>query len=82
MALVDDTEAERLSGVAAPRSQDPDSRARAFNAKVLSGRLRAATRQITDHEGGGVLMPVDLDEKSNRPVLEVLQAYVVISTSA
>ena len=50
-----------------------DSIARAFNARVLSGRLRSAVRTLTDQSGGGVRQPDDLCSKSGRPVWQVLQ---------
>ena len=42
--LVDDTEAESRLRAGRDRMQTPESKARAFNAKVLSGRLRAVVR--------------------------------------
>ena len=73
-ALVDDTESlllERSHPVV--RAHTPESEARVFNSKVLSGRLRSAVRGITARDGGGVYQPDDLDSKTGRPVLEVLQ---------
>jgi len=54
-ALVDDTEAESLARVGTPPEPDEETRARAFNARVLSGRLRSAVRALTNRDGGGVL---------------------------
>ena len=73
-ALVDDTEAEVFSLAGSNRAPvDDEKKARAFNAKVLSGRLKQATRQLTQAEGGGVLSVDGACTKTGRPVLEVLE---------
>ena len=72
-ALVDDTELEVLQKVSASRAPDDETRARSFNARVLSGRLNSAVRTLTNRSGGGVLQPDDLCSKAGRPVLDVLQ---------
>ena len=46
----------------------------AFQAGVNSGRIRAAVRNLTRREGGGVLEPDALDAKSGKPVNDVLRA--------
>jgi hypothetical protein len=73
-ALIDDTEAE-LKANARPRNRqaDPEVTTRAFDARVLTGRLRSAVRHLTSRQGGGVLQPADLCTKSGRPVVEVLR---------
>ena len=61
-ALVQDAVKEctiRLHGDSAPPSDE--QLARAFNAKVLSGRLRQAVRSVTNRSGGGVLDPESID---------------------
>ena len=74
VALVDDVEAELNSRVGSTRRDlDDETLARAFNAKVLSGRLRVAVRFATNRDGGGVLQPDDPCTKTGRPVLEVLR---------
>jgi hypothetical protein len=73
-ALVDDTEAEATGRPAPARAPDGETQARNYNARVLSGRLRAAVRNLTRREGGGVLDPDSLDSKTGRPVLEVLHS--------
>ncbi|WP_288991947.1 hypothetical protein [uncultured Marinobacter sp.] len=72
-ALVEDTETEVLSRHGSHPVQDNESKARAFNSKVLSGRLRAAVRNLTNRDQGGVLQPDDDCTKTGRPVLEVLR---------
>jgi len=72
-ALVDDMEAEALARIGTPPEPTEETCARAFNARVLSGRLRAAVRNLTNRDGGGVLRPDDKCMKTGRPVLEVLQ---------
>jgi hypothetical protein len=72
-ALVDDTEQEALSKVSKPRAQDDESIARAFNARVLSGRLRSAVRNLTSREAGGVLSADGICSKTGRPVVDVLR---------
>jgi hypothetical protein len=52
--------------------RDEASEARAYNARVLSGRLRSAVRNLTHRDTGGVMMPDDLCTKSGRPIAEVL----------
>lgn len=71
-ALVDDTESEAMAGGARP-SKDAEAEARAYDAQVLSGRLRRAVRRLTARDGGGVLSPDDLCSKAGKPVHEVLR---------
>ena len=73
-ALVDDTEHEVLSRDSLARSPDMEAKARSFNARVLSGRLRPAVRSLTGRAGGGVLQPDDKCTKTGQPVWEVLQS--------
>ena len=75
-ALVDDMEAEvqgRKGGGRGTQPPDEDSLAQAFNATILSGRLRKAVRNATSRGNGGVLQPDDDCTKTGRPVLEVLR---------
>ena len=55
------------------RPPDADAQARAFNARLLSGRLRTAVRTLTSQSGGGVRQPDDLCSKAGRLVWQVLQ---------
>jgi hypothetical protein len=71
-ALVDDTEVEIRSRISSTRPPSEEAQARAFNAKVLSGRLRSACRNLTSRDGGGVLQPDDECTKTGLPVVEVL----------
>ena len=73
-ALVDDTEGEIRSRIRSTRTPDDEAVARAYNAKVLSGRLRSACRNLTSRGGGGVLQPDDTCTKTGRPVVEVLHS--------
>jgi hypothetical protein len=73
VALVDDTEREVLTKDISSRSPDEESRARSFNARVLSGRLNSAVRTLTHRAGGGVRQPDDLCSKAGRPVWQVLE---------
>ncbi|KAI2490418.1 hypothetical protein MHU86_24150 [Fragilaria crotonensis] len=72
-ALVDDAEGGVLSRQPSSRPPDDEARARSFNARVLSGRLRSAVRTLTDRSGRGVRQPDDLCSKAGRPVWQVLQ---------
>ena len=73
-ALVEDLEAEtRLRG-GNREGTDEERDFRAFNARVLSGRLRSACRALTNRNGGGVLQPDDVCTKTGLPVLEVLES--------
>jgi hypothetical protein len=57
------------------RSQTPPTKenfARAYNAKMFSGRIRQAVHSVTNREGGGVLGPADRCTKTGRPVIDVL----------
>ena len=71
-ALVDNTESEALGGSPRP-AKDDEAAARAYDAQVLSGRLRQAVRGITARQRGGVYNPNDLDSKTGRPVIDVLR---------
>ena len=72
-ALVDDTETEVQSRHGSHPVQDDETKARAFNSKVLSGRIRPAVRNLTSRDQGGVLQPDDACTKTGQPVLEVLR---------
>lgn len=65
-ALVDDTEAElrgHRRGTSGPR--DDDARARAFNARALSGRLRSAVRSLSDpDESSGTIQAWYADDSA------------------
>jgi hypothetical protein len=74
VALVDDTEVEIRSRISSTRPRDEEAQARAFNARVLSGRLRSACRSLTSRDGGGVLQPDDKCTKTGHPVVEVLRS--------
>jgi hypothetical protein len=54
-------------------TRDDESEARAFNARVLSGKLRSAVRTLTNRGSGGVKLPDDTCTKSGRPILDVIQ---------
>ena len=71
--LVNDVEEEVKGRFPSTRERNEETRARAFNSRVLSGRLRSAVRHLTQRGGGGVLQPDDNCTKAGRPVLEVLQ---------
>ncbi len=43
-----------------------------FHQKMLRGNVRGAVKYLTEREKGGVLLPDDTDEKTGRPVKEVL----------
>jgi hypothetical protein len=73
-ALVDDTEAEVQGRIGTGLPPDEETKARAYNARVLSGRIRSAVRTITRRGDGGVLQPDAACTKTGRPVLEVLRA--------
>ena len=72
-ALVDDTESEVLSGRTSSRLPSEDTIVRAYNTRVLSGRLRSAVRNLTGRSGGGILHPDEPCTKSGKPVWQVLQ---------
>ena len=73
VSLVDDVEAEIAKKQSSGSAQSEESKARAFNAKVLSGRLRQAVRHLTDRGGGGVIDPDGECTKAGRPVTQVLE---------
>lgn len=50
----------------------PEQRAKTFHRKVLRGNLRSAVRYITEREKGSILYPDDIDEKTGKPVSQVL----------
>ncbi len=72
-ALIQDITTSALAD-AGPRSLPPDDDtiARRFNSKVLDGELRAAVRQLTARNSGGILGPDDACTKTGRKVSEVL----------
>jgi hypothetical protein len=72
-ALVDDTEKEAQSRLGSHPIVDEETLARAYNAKVLSGRIPSAVRTLTNLDQGGVLQPDDDCTKTGLPVLEVVR---------
>ena len=73
--LVDDTAdtMERRGGRGSRVERSEAEKARAFHAKVVSGRLRAAVRESLDGEPGGVKKPTDVCSKSGRVIVDVLR---------
>ena len=53
-------------------ARDDKTIARRYNSKVLDGELRAAVRQLTARDSGGILGPDDACTKTGRKVSEVL----------
>jgi hypothetical protein len=54
-------------------SQDPESKARAYQSLVDKGQLSKAVRNLTNRHKGELLRPGDLDAKSGESVITVLQ---------
>ncbi len=46
---------------------------RRYNSMILSGKLRAAVRMVTDRDPGGLFKPNDKCPKTGRPVIDVLR---------
>jgi hypothetical protein len=59
--------------VEAQRQDNATSLARRYDTMVLGGKVRAAVRVVTDRGTGGPYRPNNLDSKSGRPVIDVLQ---------
>jgi hypothetical protein len=56
------------------REKDDAAKARSYQARVISGRLRSAVRGVTNRAGrGSILQPDGVCTETGRPVLEVLQ---------
>ena len=55
-------------------ADDDDSIARRYHSMVIEGKLREAVRWVTNRDGGGVLHPDDVDQKSGKTVAEVLES--------
>ena len=71
--LLSDLELELRQRRSNGAKRTEEQEARAFNAKVLGGRLRQGVRALTQRDGGGVLSPDDICAKAHKPVLEVLR---------
>ena len=74
--LVGDAEAEgaaRKGRSAFSGEEEEDAVARRIHKTVLSGKLRQAVPQATNHEGGGCLLPEDQCTKTGLLVAEVLR---------
>ena len=54
-------------------SQDPESKARAYQSLVDKGQLSKAVRNLKNRHKGELLRPGDLDAKSGESVITVLQ---------
>ena len=72
-ALIDDVIAEIGGKPHVRREKDKAAKAQSYQARAISGRLRSAVREVTNHAGGKVLQPDDVFTKTGWPVLEVLQ---------
>ena len=59
--------------VEAQRQDNATSLARRYDTMVLGGKVRAAVWVVTDRGTGGPYRPNNLDSKSGRPVIDVLQ---------
>ena len=55
------------------REETAEHRAKTFHGLVLCGKLRTATRWITEREKGGVLLPEEHCTKTGEHVLEVIR---------
>ena len=56
------------------RGMSDETIAKTFTSMVLKGKIRAAVRFATLRGEGGVLKATDVDSKTGKPVLEVLQS--------
>jgi hypothetical protein len=72
-ALLDDIIVEVGGKPHVRLEKDDAAKARSYQARVISGRLRSAIRGVMNRAGGGVLQPDDVCTKTGRPVLEVVQ---------
>ena len=74
-ALVADTIDEALSNIKSKTipPEESEVRARVFNSLLLSGRVREAVRYSTNRDQTGILDPEDIDEKTGKPVIQVLK---------
>ena len=72
--LVEDTHQDLSAKQSKARGDTtPAHRAKVYSSKLLRGHLQSAVNYITDREGGGILYPDDLDEKSGHQVSRVLK---------
>jgi hypothetical protein len=55
------------------REFEVESAGRRYNSMILSGKLRAAVRMVTDRDPGGLFKPDDKCSKTGRPVIDVLR---------
>ena len=53
---------------------DDDSIARRYHSMVIEGKLREAVRWVTTRDGGGVLHPDNINQKSGKTVAKVLES--------
>ena len=53
--------------------EDDDAIARRYHSMAIEGKLRAAVRWATSRSGGGMLALSDIDAKTGKPVIDVLQ---------
>ena len=72
--IVEDTLRAMKSSLSTARgATTSEQQAKVFDAKVKGGNIRAAVRYITDREGGGVLAPDEIDDKSGKTVINALR---------
>jgi hypothetical protein len=55
------------------RRENTTSMAKKYHNMVLCGKVRAAVRTVTNRDGGRAYCLFDLDSKSGRPIIDVLQ---------
>ena len=73
--LVQDTERTLTSLLTSKQGRlTTDQRAKIFHRKILRGDMRGTVRYLTEREKGGILMPIDTDEKSGDSVEAVLKS--------
>ena len=73
--LVNDiVNAAKQGGGGGKYANNDDSIACRYHSMVIEGKLREAVRWVTNRDGGGVLHPDGVDQKSGKTVAEVLES--------
>ena len=72
--LINDTISKTTYYTKSETEKNDIEKSKIFNTLILNGKLNEATTYITSQTKNVILNPTDIDEKTNKPVLEVLQS--------
>ena len=74
--LINDTISKTTYYTKSETEKNDIEKSKIFNTLILNGKLNEATTYMTSQTKNVILNPTDIDEKTNKPVLEFLQSKI------